>query len=113
MFKKPLDTLLKNSKNHINLTANKILCMNNINIYNDKDYSPCNTCNGSGFVKNYLNEIYKLNLDDKNINKNNLEKNKYLAPYKLCTICHGTGKKDYESVFYHTCCLNKNKSLIK
>ena len=113
MYKNHLEAFVKNSKNHMNLYSTKISINNFKDIYNDKNYQSCNICNGSGFVKNFVNEIYKLNFENKDLNKNNLETNKNLAPYKTCLICHGTGKKDYDAVFYHTCCLNKNKSLIK
>lgn len=86
----------------------------NINdIYNDKNYKSCNACDGSGFIKNYLYEIYKINLGVKNIDMYILEKNYNRTPYSKCIICCQTGKTDYEAVFYYTCCLNKNKSLIK
>ena len=39
---------------------------------------------------------YKINLEIQHENKNSLDK-----------------IKNYDAIFYYTCCLNKNKSLIK
>lgn len=72
---------------------------NNIkfNKFTDSSYLSCNSCCGTGFIKN-------LSYDVKNINT--LEHNKFSTPYMICTLCHGTGKKDFEKVFNYTCCLN-------
>lgn len=78
------------------------------NEYSDQNYLSCKTCNGSGFIENFLNEIHKLEKDREN-KYNNLEKNKHLTPYTICITCHGTGKKDSDAVFFYTCCQNKNK----
>lgn len=71
--------------------------------YRDIQYSSCKTCHGSGFIENCLRS------SDENINKNDLEKIKKSSPYKICISCHGTGKNDSETVFFYTCCQNKNR----
>lgn len=78
--------------------------------YKDKDYSSCIKCKGTGYIKNFLNEIVNKNLDIKKNIVNNLETYKNLAPYIKCISCHGTGKKDYHIVLHYTCCLNKDKN---
>lgn len=102
------------SKTNINvLYINKMLSHNNFkegnfanikikNDYRDIHYSSCKTCSGSGFIKNLLYDIYKLEKCETK-NKDNLE-DEYLEPHKICTSCHGTGKNDYNAVFFYTCC---------
>jgi|688.fasta_scaffold835412_2 hypothetical protein len=67
-----------------------------LNDYRDSHYSSCKICHGTGFIKNFLYDIQNV--------ENTLENNKHLTPYKICICCYGTGKKDYDSVFYYTCC---------
>jgi hypothetical protein len=57
-------------------------------------------------VEQVIWKIFKINIETEN-------KFTKLAPFKTCKVCHGTGKKYYDSIFYYTCCLNKNKNLIK
>ena len=70
--------------------------------FSDKNYESCNLCCGTGFIKNYLTDVSSTNYycDTHNQNSDNIT----ITPYKLCISCHGTGKTDYHSVFYHTCC---------
>jgi hypothetical protein len=100
--------LAKNYKTNIDIIyINKMLMHNNskqdniikklfTNDYRDLHYSSCKICSGTGFTKNFLYDIHKI--------ENNLENNKYLTPHKICISCHGTGKRDYDAVFYYTCC---------
>ena len=139
MLKNCFDTLVKNNKKNLNISyLNPVFVQNNfqnfsiqktfdqpspnkqtyiskplkniVHEYKDDNHSSCKTCNGSGFIENFLSGIHKLEIDDENNYKNNLEKNKHLSPYKICISCHGTGKKDSDIVFYYTCCQNKNKN---
>ncbi len=98
MYKKPLDAFIKNSKNNMNSYSNKIIAYNMNNyIYNDKDYPTCNTCNGSGYIKNFLNEMSKKNFDIKNKYKDNLENSAfcwncgYEFPDQITHAAHGSG----------------------
>jgi hypothetical protein len=99
--------LIKNKTNINRIYINKMLMHNDpkqdniakksiVKDYRDLHYSTCKICTGTGFIKNFLYDINKL--------ENNLENNTFLTPHKLCISCHGTGKKDYDAVFYYTCC---------
>ena len=128
MFKSCFDILVKDNIKNINISyLNPVTTQNDfqkcsiqnvgpnylskpsINIihereYRDIQYSSCKTCHRSGFVENCLGS------SDENINKTDLEKMKKLSPYKICIACHGTGKNDSETVFFYTCCQNKNRT---
>jgi hypothetical protein len=110
MFKSCFDILVKDNIKKV--TRQNVgpthLSKPSINIihereYRDIQYSSCKTCDGSGFVEKCLG-------GNENTNKNNLEKTKKTSPYKICIACHGTGKNDSETVFFYTCCQNKNRT---
>lgn len=79
----------------------------------DQNFESCKLCCGTGFLKNHKNDISILNDYYEPNNKPKSENNINLTPYKLCISCYGTGKTDYNSVFYHTCCQKNTNTTHK
>lgn len=67
---------------------------------NDKDLISCNSCEGSGFIKNNSTKKMPVKIIT---NKTILEK---IAPFKTCDDCLGTGKENYTKVLDKSCCVN-------
>lgn len=66
-------------------------------MYESSKLPSCLLCEGTGFIINKLQHMYK-----KDINED-LEKK---TPYIYCNDCLGTGKQDYEQVLNIICSHN-------